>query len=150
MRIPRRTKRKYMELFDDPTTLGSNCQVILFPNGQPELWVKSLDGRRGMTLRFGDGPAGLMVGVQRHLFTAGMTIGGNLSPDYEVYPPKGESRPDFADLSIVQYKPDDWSQLFRAWCEGRADHPGDREEYEREQREIAQHNSDMEIRRGVQ
>jgi hypothetical protein len=123
----RSTKAAYERLYDDPTLLGNGTAlVVLFPNGRNVLWVKSADGRRGMELRFSDGPAGLMVGIHNFLGTPGMTLGGNLEQDAEVYPPKGERRPDFRDVSLVQYRSDEHSQRFRAWSEGRAEHPGEK------------------------
>lgn len=123
MRLPhhRRTKAAYGRLHDDPTALFDSCEVILWPNGAPEIWIRSTDGRRSFRLTASDGPAGLAINVERSVGGAPLTVGGNLSPDYAV-----SNVQDFATFSACQYRPDAWSQAFKAWCaDHNAPYPGD-------------------------
>ena len=52
-----------------------------------------------------------------------MAANGNLNQDAAVFPPKGEQMPEFMELNLCQYHDDPHSQQFKAWYEGRADHP---------------------------
>lgn len=108
-------------LFED---LFSGAEVVIRPNGRPEIWVRSPDGRRGFTITGGDGPAGLGIEVRPHMFTADLDISANTESNAP-FPPQGH-RPRLRNVWLTQYRPDAWSQRFRAWVQGWGDHPGDR------------------------
>ena len=58
MRMNRRTKRQYEELFHNAETLFPGVKVTLWPNAQPEIWFANKEGY-GFRLRAGNGPNGL-------------------------------------------------------------------------------------------
>ena len=111
MRRERRTKARYSKLFDDPTTLFPGCEVILFPNGEPEIWIRTThSGSGAVRIRANHGPAGLMVDVQRFaLATVPLTVFEHDAG---------------ADVQIVQYHSDPWSQAFKAWAQKKGPYPG--------------------------
>lgn len=122
----RRTKKAYQDLHDDPTLLLRNCEVILYPNGENEIWVRSKDWRRGFKITGGDGPAGLMLDISSFTGSGPLSATGNLADEH--WTPSGMT--DFKHLSVVQYRDDDWSQRFKAWCADTGnpktvEHPGD-------------------------
>lgn len=119
----RRTKKAYTDLYDDPTSLFKGCEVLLFPNGENEIWIRSQDRRRSFKITAGDGPAGLMIQVDRHALAGGsLSVSGNL--DDGKWTPSGLT--DYASVAICQYRPDDWSQQFKAWIADHENpHPGE-------------------------
>ncbi len=124
----KRTKVSYSRLYDSPTNLfGGTCEVILFPNGEPEIWIRSTDGMRSFKITASDGPAGLAINVSTRVGGAPISVGGNLSGSYDVAKPG-----DFAHVSLCQFKPDAWSQAFKAWYDASPEeresipYPGDR------------------------
>ena len=106
----RRTKKRYANLFDDPKSLFGNARVMLFPNGEPEIWIQSPDGCQGFRLTASCGKAGLGLTIRRFVGGAPMTICGNLAPDGEVMPQK-----DAEEISVTQYRSDDYAQAFKKW-----------------------------------
>lgn len=117
MKRHRRTKKQYQELFSDPSKLFEGCNVVLWPNGTPEIWITSkTDGRFGVRLKASHGPAGF--GITVTAIGQKMTI----ADDYGDAPAilGQESR----EVALTQYHDDDWSQQFKAWYQGKADHPG--------------------------
>lgn len=128
----RRTKKAYAELYDDPTKLFKGCEVILFPNGEPEIWVKSTTYPfHQVVVTGGRGPAGMGLHLRRSIGSAPLTVSGNLDDtEWNVHPPKGEQAPDYYQVEITQLDPSPFAQAHRAWYEGRGEYPGTPEEFE--------------------
>ena len=61
--MQRRTRKSYEALYDNPSFLFGSAEVILFPSGQPEIQVKSRDGKRGYRITASDSISGLNVEV---------------------------------------------------------------------------------------
>lgn len=75
---------------------GSN--VYELPAGQ--YWIKSADGRLGVTLTVGtDGPYGIGLQIDTHVGTPTLTI----------------ASPDGNHIELCQYRDDPKSQAFRRW-----------------------------------
>ena len=125
--MKKRTKKAYADLYDNPAAIAEgSAQVILFPNGQKEIFIRTADDRQGFRLTVGQGPAGLSITLSPFTFSPPLSVTGNLAnadatPSYSG---------DFRDLEVCQYFPDPWSQAFKAhYCNG-APHPGARPEYD--------------------
>lgn len=112
----RRTKKQYMMLFNQPHLLFDGCEVILWPNGEPEIWIKSDD--KGFRITASEGPAGLGLRVNRFVGGPSITVTGNLDPDCEVAP-----QADFFEVTMTQYSSDLNSQAFKRWYGGKGPHP---------------------------
>lgn len=128
----RRTKKAYTELYDDPTTLFEGCEVILFPNGVPEIWIKSTRyPYHQVVVQASRGPAGMGLTLRRTIGSAPLTASGNLADKHmTVYPPKGERHPDYCQMEIVQMDGTPFAVAHRAWYEGRAEYPGTETEFD--------------------
>lgn len=126
MRRTRRTKKAYEGLFDDPTTLFPGCKVVLYPNGQPEIWIEPTGGSGyGFKITAGNGPAGVSVRVDpMGIGGPAMHLHGNLEGDWAVYPPKGTEAPAFRTADFVRYHNTDYARAHKAWYEGRGEYPG--------------------------
>lgn len=61
--MQRRTRKSYEALYDNPAFLFGSAEVVLFPNGQPEIQVKSRDGKRGYRITASDSLSGLSIEV---------------------------------------------------------------------------------------
>lgn len=102
----KRTLKDYEALYRNPLHLAppgpasTGAEVILFPNGEREIWVRSGDGFGGMRIRISDGPAGLSIHVNSFVGTADMDV---------VVDAPGR------DIGLVQYRSDQRSQAFRRW-----------------------------------
>jgi hypothetical protein len=122
IRRTRRTKVAYARLFDDPYSLFPGVKVTLFPNGEPEIWL-DMGGNRGFRITAADGPAAAAVTVESLHGVVPTDVAG-AGADYRPQPCNdGLVRPR---VEVLQYKPDDWSQTFRAWVRGEAANPGDK------------------------
>lgn len=97
----RRTIKRYVELYHDPSTLFHGVNVTVFPNGENEIWLKTADGL-GVKVRVGNGPAGLGIQID--------TFGG--TPTLTV------ASPDGTHMEVCQYRQDARSQAFRRWYRG--------------------------------
>lgn len=112
-----RTKAAYAELHDDPSALfGPGTKTILFPNGEPVIWIKAADGIRGARITAGQGPAGFMVTVE--------PIGpaADVFADSDAETVRSVSR----RVEVLQYHDDAWSQAFRLWTMGSGAYPGEK------------------------
>jgi len=118
----RRTKKRYQDLYDDPTTLFKGATVTLFPNGENEIWVKSLDGMFSFKITGGMGPAGLGLTITRLGLGTDITVFGYGGRNDSNLP---AALPDVSDVELVQYKHDERSQAFKAWVQKRGEYPGD-------------------------
>lgn len=104
----RRTKAAYQELFDDPTCLLPGAEVILFPNGEPKIWIRGPHGTQ-IAIEGGAGPHGLSVRLDGPAVAAG---------DYTVQvTDKGHKEMGWHDgakhISVTQYFHDEESQAFK-------------------------------------
>lgn len=119
MKLRRRTKKAYMELFDNREHLFEGVETLLWPNGEPEIWFKTGDGL-GFRLRVSNGPAGLGITINRFAGGVPVTVTGNMPPDDEIAPQR-----DQTEVSICQYRSDARSQAFKRWygSEGTEPHP---------------------------
>lgn len=108
----RRTKKQYTDLFDNPQLLkrqnAGDCQVILFPNGENELWVKDSNGY-GFRISFGAGPAGIGVIVERFTCGPALTVSGNTVGE------KSGFSIDASYVEITQHFNDEYSQKHKEW-----------------------------------
>lgn len=106
-----RTKKMYNDLFDNPDGLFENANVVIRPNGEPEIWVTSKDGKRGFRIQGGDGPAGLALRITRMgAITPPITVSGNNTWE------AGPIKPSDANyVELCQYKTDPFSKAFKAW-----------------------------------
>ena len=127
----KRTLKRYADLFRNPRTLfeGSPVngipapEVILFPNGAREIWIKGT-GNKGFSIRASEGPAGLSVTIHRFVGCPPITIAGN-ADDGEMSVIQG--LPEAYELSLCQYNADAKSQAFKEWYQGRAKHPSEKD-----------------------
>lgn len=119
----KRTKVAYDRLFDDPSSMFGSCRVILFPNGEPEIWIQSPDGRRSFAIRASDGPAGLGLTIARHGGPEIVVHGNRADDEWTPFPEKGSADVALREVSLTQYKDDLRSQRFREWYGGRGSHP---------------------------
>lgn len=121
MRRKKRTKKLYAELHDDPRTLFPGCEVILFPNGQPEIWIKADNGRFGITIEVSKGPVGMGVRIRKHVGTRHLTVWkdspGKIEAEY---------------LEMVQDDGSEYAAAHNEWyCNSKGtEYPGAREEFE--------------------
>ena len=106
----KRTKTAYAELFDNPSALFQDAEVLLWPNGVPEIWIRSKDGRKGFRITAGQGNAGFALTIGKFALSAPMTVGGNLQKDMEVF-----HAGDAYEVSLCQYNDDELSQAFKRW-----------------------------------
>jgi len=114
----RRTKKQYAELFDNPSALFNGAQVILWPNGQPEIWIRSADGNRAIKITARDGNAGLGLTISRFACSEPLTATGNLHHDSAV-----ANQQDFEEITVCQYRTDEQSQAFKRWYADRESNP---------------------------
>lgn len=106
----RRTLVAYANLFRNPNALfppsasSEGVDVILFPNGQNEIWLKSADGTLGFRIVAGNGPAGLGLQISTFIGTPPVTVRtddpGSVDSKY---------------VDLCQYRQDDESLAFKAW-----------------------------------
>src|SRR4051794_31006373 len=106
----KRTKKMYADLFDNPEGLFKGAQVVLFPNGEPEIWIQSVDGEQGFRIKGGAGKAGLGLQITRMgpSFPP-ITVSGN---DVLENGPIGTADANFIEL--CQYHTDPYSKAFKA------------------------------------
>lgn len=108
MRI-RRTIRQYMELFRNPRALFSGgpddtgVEVVLFPNGEREIWIKGTDGK-GLRLRASEGPYGMGLQIDTFAGTTALTVMTDAASD---------SHLTARHISLCQYNNDAKAQAFR-------------------------------------
>jgi hypothetical protein len=106
----KRTKTAYAGLYDNPQALFPGVDMLMWPNGEPEIWFKDKRGY-GFRVRVSSGPVGLGMTVSRFTATPGLTLNGNQNDgDMTCY-----SGPDMYEVSLTQYMPDEYSQAFRRW-----------------------------------
>jgi hypothetical protein len=106
----RRLKKHYTALHDDPGLLFPGCEVLLYPNGQPEIWIRTPDGKHSVKITASRGPVGMRISVNRFPGTAPITTTGNLSSDSEIMP-----QVDAAEVSMCQYDNTQRAEDFKAW-----------------------------------
>jgi len=124
VRLRRRTKAAYARLFDDPYSLFPGVKVTLFPNGEPEIWLDMGEGR-GFRVTAANGPAAAGITVESLHGVVPTDVAG-AGADYRPEPCNdGLVRPR---IEVLQYRPDPWSQAFRAWVRGEAAYPGEKPE----------------------
>jgi len=106
----KRTKKKYQELFDNPARLfGEDAQVVLWPNGVPEIWIKNRNGTKGVCITASEGPACFSVRVKHFIGAYDFTVLA-CNPDYEP-----QDIEPIRELEVCQYNQDEVSQAFKAW-----------------------------------
>jgi hypothetical protein len=104
----KRTKKAYMELFDNPKALFDGVETIIFPNGQPEIWFKS--DELGVRLKIGRGRAGMSITVYKLYATPNITVAAS-----------DESKGGWYETPMVdacQYKEEKESLEFRDYYYG--------------------------------
>ncbi len=114
----RRLQKSYVELFRDPSTLFETARVMLFPNGEPEIWIQG-SGGKGFRIVAGEGPAGLSLQISTFIGSPPITISGNAAVTYDPITDIADAR----HVSLCQYNGDDRSMAFKEWYQGRAEHP---------------------------
>ena len=76
--MKKRTKKLYTELYDHPNAMfpggptNAGVEVILYPNGQPEIWLRS--GLHSLKLTASRGPYGLGVSITSHVGSTPLTV----------------------------------------------------------------------------
>lgn len=118
-RMQRTTKKRYMDLYDNPSTMFDGAQVILWPNGYPVIWIKDNTGR---TYEIGAsrGPHGFALRVHPLGVRAHADISGNLSEGRQL---AGFHVRDACHVEICQYDDTESAQAHRRWYAGEAEHP---------------------------
>src|SRR5580704_17073925 len=114
-RREKRTLKKYQELFHNPFRLfghrgtdnNSGPSVLLFPNGESEIWIQGQRGK-GYRITASEGLAGLGLTISTFVGAPPMTVSGNASGDYAPI----TNVPDAREMSLCQYNSDDRSQQF--------------------------------------
>lgn len=107
----KRMLKDYVALYHNPEHLAPGVQVTLWPNGEPEIWLKTADGL-GLRVKVGNGPAGLGLCIDRMTATPDLTVSGMV--------PNGPETPvpciDGAySLEVCQHRTDARSQAFKRW-----------------------------------
>lgn len=116
MRQSKRTKKQYLHLYDNPGAIVAGnvehgpAQVILFPNGQKELWIKGPNGY-GFKLEVSVGPQGISAHMSAFTGTPGLTVSGNADPDCK--PVHLEETVRY--MSVCQYFSTPEAAAFRDW-----------------------------------
>ena len=108
-RTTKRTKKHYTELFDNPGALLKDASVILWPNGQPVIWIRDGESGRGFEIKAGKGRVGFSVTVRAIGPAAACHVA---DPNYQVTVP-----PDAREVTLCQYDDTDHARAFRAWYE---------------------------------
>lgn len=106
--IKRRTKRAYLQLFDQPEYLfGRGTKTIIFPNGEREIWIKNSDGTKGFCVRASDGAAGFSIRI-RQFGQSDTLVSSDWMPSDRAFtmPP---------ELECVSYYSDPYAQQFKKW-----------------------------------
>ena len=106
--MKRRTKKQYAELYDNPGALFKGCKVMLWPNGEPEIWING--GRHSVRIKASVGPAGMSVTIGRFVGGMPLSVSGNLT---EGCKPLGMLNCE--EVSVTQYNDDEHSQAFKRW-----------------------------------
>lgn len=110
---PKRTKKRYAELHDNPQALFEGVETIVFPNGENEIWFKD-DRGHGFKVVASRGPAGLGLRVSR--FVGGAPIHARLfDKDYAM-----GRFPEAIEAELTQYNPTDHARDFAAWYDADA------------------------------
>lgn len=122
----KRTIKRYVDLFRNPRKLfgvgpdDTGAEVILFPNGEREIWIKEAKGH-GFRITASRGPRGLGLQISRFVCGAPMTINAN-GNDADKDDLKGF---DATHIEICQYDSDPAAQAYKEWYAGRRAYPGD-------------------------
>jgi hypothetical protein len=115
----KRTKAQYARLFDDPSTLfGKGTKVLLYPNGEPEIWIQNALGQ-GFRITANNGPAGFGVTVSQFAGSPVATLAAMCNSE-----PINADIDGIAAVSLTQYNSDEWSQQFKKWYQGESEYPG--------------------------
>jgi len=92
----KRTKKKYNDLFDNPELIFKDCELIIFPNGQDEIWIKEKNGTgKGFRISASRGKYGIRLSISSFIGT------GN----FNVFPYYAEEKDSFSDnmISLCHY-----------------------------------------------
>lgn len=120
MRRTKRTKKLYRDLFDNPSAMfGEGVEVILFPNGENEIWIKNKAGH-GFRVKAGIGKAGFSVTVRDFV--------GSARGDYSVARVSdskydGTTIKDAREVSFTKYNQTDHALAFSNWYDGNGPYP---------------------------
>lgn len=119
----KRTKKRYMELFDNSMSLfpphgqeSKGVAVILFPNGENEIWLKTEDGKHGVCLTASCGKAGMGITIRTFPYGKDLTVRsynrqyGNAHPTVE----------DVREVCVTSYNDDPHSRAFSRWYDEKA------------------------------
>ena len=106
--MKKRTKKAYGELYNNPKRLFPEADVILFPNGRNEMWIKGKQG--GFRITAGEGPAGFSITVSP--FTGDNEVTGlaMVGTNYA-----SSNIQNVKEMVLIQYNQDEKSQAFREW-----------------------------------
>lgn len=81
----RRTKKAYANLYDHPKSLfgggpdNTGVDVILWPNGEPEMWLQTRI--HSVRITASRGPYGMNINIQAHAGCAPLSIQPNSTED---------------------------------------------------------------------
>ena len=98
---------------------GEDTEVILFPNGESEIWIKNKAGH-GFCIKAGVGKAGFSVTVRDFV--------GSAKGDYSVVRVSNSEYDsttvkDAREVSFVKYNHNDYAFAFSNWYDGNAPYP---------------------------
>ena len=115
--MKKRTKKAYENLYDHPTALFEGVEVLLWPNGIPEILIRDVKRGHCMRITASVGPAGMGLRVSRTTLGTPMSVAGNREGDYEVI----RLDHDAVEIGITQYNGDEESQAFKRWYRASAE-----------------------------
>lgn len=116
MARPKRTKKRYMELFDEPEKLFPGVKTTLFPNGDNEMWIRSPDGKHGFSIKASLGPAGLGLTIKTFVMGNDLTVRSYNHAYGDAHPTVSDVR----EVNVTSYNTDPRSQAFSRWYDGQA------------------------------
>lgn len=114
------TKKLYRDLFDNPSLMFGNCEVLLFPNGADEIWIRDKLGR-GVTIRAGVGKVGLGITFFRFSFTKDPQVRVTDKDHDQIL--STEAR----EVSLTFYDDTERARQFSDWYDGKAEYPEEME-----------------------
>jgi hypothetical protein len=129
----RRYKIDYARLYDNPNGLFDGVDVVLYPNGQPAIWLRDNRGAEYSQTDFGQpvgayrpknlgveiiarrGPMGLGLEIRSFVGAPGLTVGGNETGNTAPFGPDVE----LSHIEICQYDNNPTARAYRQAYIGR-------------------------------
>lgn len=106
----RRTKKQYGELFDNPAALFGSAEVTLWPNGEPEIWIRG-KGSHSIRIRASEGPAGFGLTISTHAGATPMSV-RMYDKDYKDVVQRQDG---VREVCLTAYNNDPRAQAFKRW-----------------------------------